>query len=197
MLRLELALPAPTQLGPIARGIATLDALLCAELEHRYYSFDRHWGDGARKASMRDGSGDEWFLVFTGPRAFLKGLAHDYPRGDVDAIYAGLPTALDAQRTEPAFSMAWTNYGGWYDDGWTLRCHPDAMRAAVERLAILAGAPETYREYAAEYFERDVPLDVIAHVYAGGPLDDRIVARVSDRTLAELADDLDEIGYPT
>lgn len=50
--------------------------------------------------------------------------------------------------------------------------------------------------YVSQVFEVDVPLDAIAHVLAGKPLDAKLVARVSEeRTLAELRADLAEIGY--
>jgi hypothetical protein len=64
-----------------------------------------------------------------------------------------------------------------------------------EELDILSGDPEKYRAYAAGYFEVDVPLDAIAHVLAGKKLDAKLVKRISsDRTLADLKDDLAEIA---
>ena len=63
-------------------------------------------------------------------------------------------------------------------------------------VAMLAGAPETYQAFAVEYFERDVPLTAVAHVLAGQPLHDVLLATFrSERTLDELAADIAEIGY--
>ena len=65
-----------------------------------------------------------------------------------------------------------------------------------EQLEILTGDPAKYRAYAASYFEVDLPLDAIAHVLAGKRLDAKLVKRITtDRTLANLKDDLAEIAY--
>jgi hypothetical protein len=189
-------LPAPTELERICRGLAALDAMLSAEWEYRSYSFNQAWSPdrSERMASMRNGSGDDWHLVFTPGGVFLKAFWHEYPGEDVAAIYEGLPDALAAQRTEPAFSMADVTFGGWHDGTrWTLRGNAAPM---LEELAILTGDPVHYQAYASDYFEAQVPLDEIAHVLAGRPLDDAHVAQISiERTLAELQDDLAEIGY--
>lgn len=67
----------------------------------------------------------------------------------------------------------------------------------MSELAILTDDPEAYRAYAADYFEVALPLDAIAHVLAGKPLDDAILAELaSERTLEELEADRVEIGYP-
>jgi len=189
-------LPAPTELERICRGLAALDAMLCADWEGRLYSFNQAWSPdlSERMASMRSGSGDDWFLVFAPGGVFLKAFCHEYPGEDVAAIYEGLPDALAAQLTEPAFSMADVTFGGWHDGTrWTLRGNAAPMR---DELAMLTGDPARYQAYASSYFEAELPLDEIAHVLAGRPLDDAHVAQISiERTLAELQDDLAEIGY--
>jgi hypothetical protein len=189
-------LPPPTALERICRGLAALDAMLCAEWEGRLYSFNQAWNPdrGERMASMRSGSGDDWFLVFAPGGVFLKAFWHEYPGEDVAAIYEGLPDSLAAQLTEPAFSMADVTFGGWHDGTrWTLRGNAAPM---LDELTMLTGDPMRYQAYASSYFEAELPLDEIAHVLAGRPLDDTHVAQISiERTLAELQDDLAEIGY--
>ncbi len=50
--------------------------------------------------------------------------------------------------------------------------------------------------FALEYFERDAPLDAIAHVLAAKPLLESLVIRIdADRSLKALAEDLAEIDY--
>jgi len=186
----------PAKLERVMRGLATLDAILSDDWEFRYYSFNTKWGRGQRMGSMRDGCGDELFVVFTKNGVFLKGLAHEYPPGDVDAIYDGLPAKLKALRSEPSFSMDDTSYGGWFDTAWTIRGAKKLGRVMRHHLAILDGQAKTYRKYAASYFNATVPLDAIEHVYAGKRLDQALVARIDpDRQLADLKLDLAEIGY--
>ena len=134
--------------------------------------------------------------MFTKDAAFLKGLAHEYPPGDVAAIYDGLPAKLSALRTEPSFSMDDTSYGGWFDKKWTLRSAGKLAKVMGQHLAILDGKPRTYRAYAEGYFEADVPLAAIEHVYAGKPIDQKLIDSINpERTLADLKADLVEIGY--
>lgn len=190
-------LPPPDALERICKGLALLDAILCEDWEWRHFSFNAAWDPdrGERLASMRTGEGDAWFVVFDGTHAFLKAHWQAHPRSDPDTIYDGLPAALAPQRHEPAFSMDEVTFGGWYapDGGWTLRGLLDPFR---EELEILTGVAEVYRAYAASYFEVDVPLDAIAHVLAGMPLDTSIVSRIAvERSMESLRGDLEEIGY--
>lgn len=191
-------LPPPRDLERICKGLAVLDAMLCEEWQDRYYSFNHAWNTASqqRMASMRNGHGDEWFMVFEPGGAFLKAFWHEYhPYEDVTKLYEGLPAQLQAQLTEPAFAMENVTFGGWRDGTtWTLR--GNATGPMQEQLEILSGAPEKYRAYAADYFEVDVPLDAIAHVLAGKDLDDELLKRIgSTRALAELKDALAEIAY--
>lgn len=184
-------LPPPAQLERICKGLAVLDAILAPDWEARYYSFDAGWSGDARMASMRNGSGDDHFLVFTGDLAFVKGFAHEYTRADPATIFHGLPTALVAQLAEPAFSIADLTFGGWFADGaWTIRGDDHGQ------LAVPSGQVELYCAYAAEYFERTLPRGPVAAILAGAPLDAKLLARIDpERQLADLASDLAEIGY--
>jgi hypothetical protein len=191
----KMSLPPPKELECICKGLATLDAMLSEDWEFRYYSFDCAWDvkTKQRMASMRNGSGDDWFMVFEPAGAFVKAFWHEHPREDVATIYADLPVRLRPHLKQPAFSMEDVTFGGWHDGAWTLRGNAKPMR---DELAILSGDPAKYRAYAADYFETDVPVDAIAHVLAGKALDARLVRRVTTlRTLADLADDLAGIGY--
>lgn len=192
-------MPTPENLERTCRGLAILDAILSEDWEFRYFSFNAEWDETRheRMASMRNGEGDSWFIVFSGEYVFFKAFWHEHAREDAVQIYDGLPAALEAQRHEPAFSMEYVTFGGWYDpaSGWTLRGNPEPMK---EELAILAGDPEVYRAYAQAYFEVDVPVDAVAHVLALRPLDAATLAAISrERILESLEDDLAEIGAPS
>jgi hypothetical protein len=189
------ALPPAADLERICRGLAMLDAIRSDAWEARLYSFDSAWSEGQRMASMRNGQGDEWFFAFEDHHVFLKGFFHELPRADRAVVYAGCPQELAHHLDEAAFSMDDVTFGGFFapERGWTLR----GDVAAMSELAILTDDPEAYRVYAADYFEVALPLDAIAHVLAGKPLDDAILAELaSERTLEELEADRREIGYP-
>jgi hypothetical protein len=193
---MQATLGAPADLERVCKGLAVLDAMMSADWESRYYSFNQAWNVNARQrmASMRNGSGDQWFIVFEPGGVFFKALWHEHPREDVAQIYAGLPAKLSPQLEEPALEIEHLTFGGWHDGtSWTLRGNAEALG---DEIAILTGDPDAYRAYAADYFEADLPRDAIAQVLAGKKLDAKLVGRItSDRTLADLKDDLAEIGY--
>ena len=143
---------------------------------------------------MRNGEGDQWFIVFESGGVFLKAFWHEHDHKSAEEVYADLPESLRAHVAEPAFSMEYITFGGWHDGTkWTFHGEPGPM---TEELEMLAGDPETYRAYAADYFGATVPVDAIAHVLAGKKLDDDLIRRIStERALAELKRDLDEIAY--
>ena len=184
-------LPPPAELERICKGLAVLDAILSPEWDSRYYSFDASWAPGERMASMRNGEGDDYFMVFTDDVAFVKGFEHERPRLDPDAVFHGLPLALAKQRTEPAFSMDRVTYGGFYADGaWTIRGDD------FGRFAIPSGQIDRYVAFAAEYYGRELPLVPVWKITTGAPLDDELVAKIDpDRKLADLAEDVAAIGY--
>jgi len=181
----------PARLERTCKGLAMLDAILSPDWESRYYSFDSKWAPDARMASMRNGSGDDYFIVFSGDVAFLKGFEHEQPRADPATVFHGLPLALTAHRTEPAFSMEHVTYGGYFADGaWTIRGDDHG------RLAIPSGQVDLYAKFAAEYYERELPLRAIYAVMTGKPLDAALLAQLApDRKLEDLAEDLEQIGY--
>lgn len=219
------ALPGIGDLRRITKGLAALDALLCPDWESRYYSFNARWDldTGAEMASMRDGSGDEWFLWFSGAGAALKGFAHEAfmspfgghrftpeeQRGHAlyPGLLAGFPEALAPFLDEPAFDLEQATFVLWRlreDTAWR---HGDLVWPALEGgddpdgsealLSPLAGKPEDYVAWAADYFELEIAVEDAAHVLALRPLDEAIVARLGGaRTLLELREDLEELGYP-
>lgn len=203
------ALPDIAGLRRLTRSLAMLDAIVCEDWESRYYSFNSHWAEGELMASMRNGSGDHWFALFTEAGAALHGLAHEAPMfrnaQPWPGIWESLPERLSGFRAEPAFDTANSTFCIWrlsQDRTWRRgdveyvpgHDDPDGSGAL---LAILDGQPETYRAWASAYYERELRLDAIAAVYRHTPLTGELVRALDpDATLERLRDDIDEIGYP-
>ncbi|MET8563143.1 hypothetical protein ABZV75_22055 [Streptomyces flaveolus] len=85
------ALPGIEELRDHCRGLAMLDAVLSPERDARFHSFDAHWKEGERIASMRDGLGSGFTVVFSGAGAYVRGFDHASPmspwaRMDVPAV---------------------------------------------------------------------------------------------------------------
>ncbi|MFJ1754988.1 hypothetical protein [Kitasatospora sp. NPDC088134] len=63
---------------------------------------------------------------------------------------------------------------------------------------LATGTPEAYREFAEDYYETAVGLDAVRHVFALRPLTEAVVTALNPGlSLADLAADLAETGYPT
>jgi hypothetical protein len=78
-------LPDIPRLRDLCRSMAVLEAILSPEWESRYYSFDAGWSPGEEMASMRNGSGDGYSIVFSAAGAYVRGFAHESamsPYGD-------------------------------------------------------------------------------------------------------------------
>ena len=194
------------------QSMALLDAILEAEWEYRYYSFNSKWSATEQMASMRNGSGDDLFVVFDASGAFLRGFDHESEmspwRRKPSTIWPGVleavPHEFSASLKEPAFHMDDTTFCIWHrpcDDGWA--CGPiefpdvDDPDGSKWMLSSLDGDPTTYQTFAREYFEIDLERKVIERVFAHEPLSENLLlAFPSLRDLQSVIVDATEIGYP-
>ena len=68
---------------------------------------------------------------------------------------------------------------------------------SIGLLAILAGDPKQYVEFASDYHERRIAVADVAAVYRHESLTEELVGRLHPVVdLESLAGDVDEIGYP-
>jgi hypothetical protein len=202
-----------------SRSLAMLDAILSPKWEYRYYSFDAAWGPAQELASMRNGSGNDYAIVFSPAGAWVRVFAHESPMspwgqepprpwpGVLDTV----PTAFQACVQEPAFTLdgvAMVTACLWRqttDDRWQTGMidfpagqeDPDGSERLLELL--LDDSPEAYRRFADDYYQpRSVNLAAVREVYALRPLTQPLVTTLNEElSLADLAHDIAEIGYPT
>jgi hypothetical protein len=210
-------LPAIADLRDHCRSLAMLDAILSPAWADRYYSFDAAWAEGEEMASMRNGSGDEYSVVFSAAGAYVRGFDHESPMSPYGRDGAPWPGVLDDVPEvfrpcveEPAFSdgdgvpavtaCLWRETA---DDRWrhgTIEFpaghgDPDGAAHLFELLA--DPSPEAYRDFAEEHYEVPVDLEAVRRVHRRLPLDQALVAALNTEiTLADLAADIAEIGYP-
>jgi len=79
------------------------------------------------------------------------------------------------------------------DEGLESRQDPEGSEFL---LSPLDGRPGTYREWAADYYEREVSLSAVEHVNQHRALTAEVVALLNpEASLEELAADASEIGY--
>ncbi|GAB4052364.1 hypothetical protein [Catellatospora paridis] len=206
------ALPDIETLRHRCRALAILEVIISPEWESRYYSFDAAWNTGEQMASMRNGSGDEYSIVFTAAGAFIRGFDHESPMsrfGNGGELWPGLldgvPDVFASQVAEPAFSYAGklsATFCLWRqseDAGWrTGRLDFPAVRGYRDDpdgsglLKILCdGSGDAYRAFATDYYEVEIDQAAVTHIYARLPLDDHIVRLLNpDLVLADVADEV-------
>lgn len=206
-------LPDVNGLRRLLQSMAMLDAVLQPEWQYRYYSFNCRWGRGQQMGSMRDGCGDQFFALFNKAGCWLKGFGHESPlspfRHRPPTLFPGVidrvPRVFAACLKQPAFVLEETTFCIWRrfsDDAWqrgeiAFPPGPDPD-GSVALLSPLDGNPQTYREWAEDYFEASVPLAAVRHVYAHRPLTAKVVTALNPEvSLIDLEADRVEIGYPT
>jgi len=205
-------LPAPEQLLNRCRALSALDLILSPEWEYRYYSFNSRWGPGEKMASMRNGSGDEWWMVFSDAGwTAMKGLAHESPSAGEEpeelsrALQAACPADLRGFAHEPAFDWDHTGFCYFHPvDGkdWQrandLTSFGHLESGEEELLQHVTGTAEDYVKFAADYYELEVPLDAVRQVFDLKPITPELIASLNPKTdQNEISEELyEEIGYP-
>ncbi|GAA3181648.1 hypothetical protein GCM10010486_57360 [Nonomuraea roseoviolacea subsp. carminata] len=210
-------LPGVAVLRDLSRSMAVLEAILSPDdWESRHHSFDAAWDSAEEMGSMRNGSGDEYSIVFSAGGAYIRGFDHEAamsPYGN-DGPWPGvLDSVPDVFRhcvLEPAFcdedgmplvtACLWREVG---DSGWRVgeidypegESDPDG---SAHLFALLTDpAPEAFQRFAEDYYEVRVDLDAVRHVYALRPLTQAVVSALNaDVALEDLADDLATARYP-
>jgi hypothetical protein len=202
------SLPDILTLRRLLQSLATLDAILSPDWEGRYYSFNSKWAEAQQMGSMRNGSGDDWFVLFNPGGVGIVGLAHEAPmfrRGAPwPGIFQGVPPELADLSTEPAFEPENSTFCVWRrikDASWSrgpVEFPPgDDPDGSAELLGILEGDPLIYYQFAVDYYGVELPQHAIRAIYAHLPLTNTLVRLLNPvATLDVLANDLNEIDYP-
>lgn len=189
-----------------------LDAILSPEWNSRFDSFNHRWDEHSVLASMRNGSGDHFFVLFNTFGAIIKGFAHEslmspyqvQPPHTWPGVLDDVPTEFAGFLSEPAFSIEDTTFCLWRtfsDSSWHRGDieFPDSQNldGSRELLLMFDGKARTYRDWAEDYYEQPVDLEVVSLVYGHHPLSGDIVRELNpELTLDDLTKDAQEIGYP-
>ena len=192
-----------------AKALAMVEAIVSPEWEDRYYSFNASWGESEEMASMRNGSGDDWFLLFGPFGAAIKGLAHETSLAGNKAFAAAVqdqvPKSFSSFLNEPAFGMDWLSYCYWRspeDSSWLKVSAPDSATqdaddGSEEFLALLVEPASSYVQFAEWYYEKELILVSVERIYKHDRLTEELVKSLNPNlAFAEAKDFAAEIGYP-
>jgi hypothetical protein len=217
---LALRLPDISTVRTLSRSFALLSAILSPD-GYGTHAFTGRWREDEELASMDNGSGDEYSIVFTAAGAFIRGFDHESPMspyGDEDyATWPGLvesvPEEFAAQLTEPAFchegdtgpfltatvclwrlhdDPAWRTGDIDFPGGTE---DPDGSAWMFDLL--VKGTPEAYCAYAADSYEVVLDPADVRQIFEHRPLTADLVRRINPGTgLPALTGTLETIGYP-
>jgi hypothetical protein len=194
-----------------------LEAILSPSWESRFYFFAADWSDTEEMASMSNGSGDEFSIVFSPAGAWIRGFAHESrmsPYAD-DGPWPGVldevPEVFRPCVEEPAFSddgMPVVTACLWRqpaDTAWrTGRSiefpespNDDPDGATLLFPLLVDRDADAYRAFAEDYYEVPVDPAPVRHILALRPLTAEVVAALNPQCeLADLTEDIAGIGYP-
>jgi hypothetical protein len=198
-------LPDRKTLQIICKAISVLDAILSQEWQYRYYSYNNKWADNEEFCEMRNGSGDQMLILFRQDGCVINGFAHEFEQQDKQKLTTNLPSNFDDFIFgEPVKSIG-TTFCLWTTEqtNWQTGQIENYEDNSGEMLNIFDGKPQTYIDWATEYFEEDykesgIPLDTVTKIYSGQTLTRKMVMTIVEKLedWDQLKADLNEIGYP-
>lgn len=205
-------LPSVERLQKLCQSLAMLDAVMSEDWESRYCSFDSKWDTSEMLATMRNGAGDEYFIFFNEYGAIVKGFDHesemnmcDEPEEVWKGVLDEVPNEFNKFLQDAAFPREYTTFCLW-----NLNLNPKWQIGRIEfpnddeesdgsgwMLFLLDGLPETYCDWATDYYQKKIYLETVKKIYNQDILTKEMVEKLNPkRAFADLAGDIEEIGYP-
>ncbi|GAA3255176.1 hypothetical protein ACFO1B_47910 [Dactylosporangium siamense] len=206
-------LPSIDVLRQRCRALAMLDVIVGGD----YYTYDLAWGID-QAASMRNGSGEEYDVVFTTDGVFIRGVYHESPLFQANGhmwpgLLDGLPDEFSSQVTEPAFShpdgTLYASFVLWRrteDDRWHAGDNIDFRPASDVEVdpdgswlldILFDDITEKYHQHAEEVYQVDVPRPAIDHVVALRPLTDAVIRALNpEASPAHVRAEAENLRYP-
>lgn len=172
------------------RAMAALDAVMSPDWEFRYFSFDSVWSPSRQMASMRNGAGDEYSIVFTADGVWACGFDHESqlspyrsdPPTRWPGLLDGLPDVFRAQAEEPAFCdplgplratvSFWRERqaSGWECGSPLPSPRKDDDGGAGWLFDVLLEGAEGYRAFAQDNYDVEADAEAVRHFYALQPV---------------------------
>ncbi|KAF2509130.1 hypothetical protein [Flavobacterium foetidum] len=199
------ALPNKETLQTICKAISVLDAIISQEWEYRYYSYNNKWTDNEEFCEMRNGSGDQMLILFRLDGCVINGFAHEFVQQEKQKLTKNLPSIFDEFIFSEPVKTIGTTFCLWTTEqqNWQVGQIENYDDNSEEMLNIFDGNPQTYIDWATEYFEESyiesgIPLNTVTKIYNGQTLTKEMVLSIVEELedWEQLENDLNEIGYP-
>lgn len=189
--------PHPDVLKKASQSLAMLEAIIMPEWDYRYFSFNNFWDNGESMGSMRDGEGNELFILFYASTAIGKVFAKDHylSNMDIDVLKSQVPSKFSRFINEPAFSMNDISFCFWYENltkKWTSKF----ISNDFEYLGFFCDYAE-YHHWAEEYYEKEIDISIVKDIYNHTPATKEIIERLNcNSVFLNVINEAKEIGYP-
>ena len=154
---------------------------------------------------MRNGSGDQMLVLFRQDGCVINGFAHEFEQQDKEKLTKNLPAIFDSFIFGEPVKTIGTTFCLWTTEQkkWLVGQTDNEEDNSEQMLYIFDGNPQTYIDWATEYFEESyvesgIPLDTVTKIYSGQTLTKEMVLTIVEELedWEQLEADLNEIGYP-
>lgn len=205
-------LPSVENLRKLTQSLAVLDAIMCPQWEFRYSSFDSKWGEDEMLASMRNGAGDEYFILFNKYGAIIKGFDHesqmnlcDEPEEVWPGVLDQVPNEFQSFLQDAAFPREYTTFCTWHlskNSKWETGKieYPNDNEEADGSgwlLTLLNNDPKAYCDWAKDYYEQEIDCELVKKIYQHEQLTEEVVKKLNPECdFNKLKEDIEEINYP-
>ena len=191
-------LPNLESLKKICKATSVLDAIFSQQWESRCNTFNSKWAADEEFFEMRNGSGDSLMVLFQNKGCVINGFSHDFTQPDKQILAKDLPVCFhEFIFGEPVQSIG-TTFLLWKSDELNWKSGPNNDNDDSElMLKILDGNPQTFHDWATDYFDKEIPFQFVAEIYEGKNLTKSIIKQIVDIEDWQLLEsDLNEIGFP-
>jgi hypothetical protein len=184
----------PRKLFINSQKIALLDLLLSPEWEYRYYSFNNNWAENQKMASMRNGSGLEYFILFENNNCGIKLYDSSINKDCKEYIFKNRNSNnifIKNILNEPAFSIEDSTYlafwnsknNSWDEIG---NCNNNLLNVVLNPI-------DEYIKYANDYYEKKLDKDIIEKIIIQNKIEKNILLNLNNK-FNDYMLELNEIG---
>jgi len=180
------------------KSLAMIDAILCPEWEYRYFSFNCSWDNNEEMASMRDGEGNEYFILFKNGNIIGKVFEKSSPLTEIERneLFQKIPKILNFFLEEKAFSLQDTTLIFW-----KIKEDKELVYLPLNKELSYLGflyTPEVYINWAKKYYEINFDEKTIEELFNYMPLTEERIKKLNKTlTFSDLEEDIQKISYPT
>lgn len=194
-------LPIVDEVIKVSQSLAILDAILMPEWEFRYFSFNKSWDSNQYMASLRDGEGSHYYILFEISDELIGCTGKVYCKDSKisnDNHFSKIKELNDFEYFlgEVAFENDKSSlyfYFNHSDNKWEIA----TQIQGIPFLRVFKDKEEAYLPWAEQYYERNIHQNTVKQIFDFKPLNEIMLSELNpDLTFQDILEDIEEIGYP-